>query len=332
MCQKSELAYFLFYNNSMKVVIVGKGLMLANLVLGAIDAGAEVVGVLRYEQTSENQFKLFIKDIFNTNPEVTLFKQLKINQIRMKSVNCKDFRKLLINKNVDMLLVGTWKERIKKETFNIPKIGTINAHPSLLPKYRGPNPYLQTILHGEKYSGVTLHLVDEHYDSGAILSQEKIEILDSDTSKELREKSVRIARKLVAELITDLNEKVITPIAQIEKNASYYPNISGDERMIDFSYQTALEITRTVRALHPFLPCYITHNENFFIINPYSMQILQEPFENCGAGEIIAKNSDKKSLTIVCKDKMAIRFNNLKLYKAELFTKKYIDTKILPTS
>ena len=45
-----------------------------------------------------------------------------------------------------------------------------------------------------------------------------------------------------------------------------------------------------------------------------------------------AKNSDKKSLTIVCKDKMAIRFNNLKLYKAELFTKKYIDTKILPTS
>ena len=129
-----------------------------------------------------------------------------------------------------------------------------------------------------------------------------------------------------------MNEKVITPIAQIEKNASYYPNISGDERMIDFSYQTALEITRTVRALHPFLPCYITHNENFFIIDPYSMQILQEPFENCGAGEIIAKNSDKKSLTIVCKDKMAIRFNNLKLYKAELFTKKYIDTKILPTS
>ena len=62
------------------------------------------------------------------------------------------------------------------------------------------------------------------------------------------------------------------------------------------------------------------------------MQILQEPFENCGAGEIITKNSDKKSLTIVCKDKMAIRFNNLKLYKAELFTKKYIDTKILPTS
>ena len=42
----------------MKVVIVGKGLMLANLVLGALDAGAEVVGVLRYEQTSENQFKL----------------------------------------------------------------------------------------------------------------------------------------------------------------------------------------------------------------------------------------------------------------------------------
>lgn len=306
--------------------------MLANLVLGAIDAGAEIVGVLRYEQTVENPIKLFFKDIFNPDPVVTLLKNLKINQIRIKSANSKDFRKLLLNKNVDILLVGTWKERIRKKTFDIPKIGTINAHPSLLPKYRGPNPYLQTILHGEKYSGVTLHLVDEHYDSGAILSQEKIEILDSDTSKELREKSVRIARKLVTELITDLNEKIITPIPQLEKNASYFQNISGDERMIDFSFQTALEITRTVRALHPFLPCYITHNDKFFIIDPYSMTILHEPFDDSGSGEIIAKNPDKNSLTIVCKDKKAIRFNNLKLYKSELLTKKYIETKILPTS
>lgn len=316
----------------MRVVIIGKGLMLANLVLGAIDAGAEIVGVLRYEQTAENPIKLFFKDIFNPDPVVTLLKQLKINQIRIKSANSKDFRKLLLNKNVDILLVGTWKERIRKKTFDIPKIGTINAHPSLLPKYRGPNPYLQTILHGEKYSGVTLHLVDEHYDSGAILAQEKIEILDSDTSKELREKSVRVARKLVTELLTDLNEKIITPIPQLEKNATYFQNISGDERMIDFSFQTALEVTRTVRALHPFLPCYITHNDNFFIIDPYSMTILQEPFEDSGSGEIIAKNPDKNSLTIVCKDKKAIRFNNLKLYKSEIFTKKYIETEILPTS
>ena len=97
---------------------------------------------------------------------------------------------MLIALNVDLIIVGTWKERITKETFNIPKIATVNVHPSLLPKYRGPNPYLQTILHGEKYSGVTLHLMNEKLDAGAVMKQQKVEILPSDTSKELRERSV----------------------------------------------------------------------------------------------------------------------------------------------
>lgn len=312
----------------MKVVILGKGLMLANLVLGARDAGAEIVGVFRYEHTCENPVKMFFKDTFNPEPETTLLKQFGINQIRMKSANCENFRKLMINLNVDLILVGTWKERIKKETFSISKIATVNVHPSLLPKYRGPNPYMQTILHGEKFSGVTLHLMDEKYDGGAILSQQKVEILETDTSKELREKSVRAARKLVAEFITDLDDKIITPIAQSEKNATYFPNISGDEKMLDFKFQTSDEITRTVRALHPFLPCYITHNDKFLVVNPYSMQALLEDTGNAKPGDIIAKSPEKSSLTIVCKDRKAIRFNGLKLYKKAFLTKRFIEKEV----
>ena len=316
----------------MRVVILGKGLMLANLVLGAKDAGADIVGVFRYEQTCTNAVKLFFKDIFNPDPEVTLLKQLNLNQIRMKSANSKDFRNLMINLNVDLIIIGTWKERLKKETFNIPTVGTVNVHPSLLPKYRGPNPYLQTILNGEKQTGVTLHLVDENFDSGAILAQEKVDILSADTSKELRERSVCTARKLVCEFIKDLDTKLITPIAQNPKYATYFPNISGNEKMLDFTFQTSDEISRTVRALHPFLPTYITHYDKFFKVDPYSFQILLEDIGDAKPGSIIAKNSDKKSLTIVCKDKKAIRFNNLKLYKSGFLTKKYIDERVYTTS
>lgn len=299
--------------------------MLANLVLGALDAGAEIVGVFRYEHTCENPIKLFFKDLFNPEPEVTLFKQLKVNQIRMKSANSQTFRKLLLMKNVDMVLVGTWGEKLRKETFDIPTVGTINVHPSLLPKYRGPNPYMQTILHGETESGVTLHLVNENYDRGSILAQEKVKIEENDTSKELREKSVRVARKMVAKFITDLDTSVITPIPQLEKNASYFPNISGDEKMLDFKFQTSTEIVRTVKALHPFLPCYITHNEKFFIVNPYGMQVLTEDVKDAEAGDIIYKYPQRKSITIVCKDKVAIRFSDLKLYKYPMLTSLYID-------
>lgn len=311
----------------MRVVILGKGLMLANIVLGAIDAGAEIVGVFRYEETCNSRFKLFFEDIFNPSPEISLIKSLNIRRIRLKSANGPLFRKLMLTLNVDLIIVGTWKERLQKDTFNLPTIATVNVHPSLLPKYRGPNPYLQTILHGEKYSGVTLHLVTEKFDVGPILKQEKIEILDSYTSKELREKSVHVARKLVTELIQDFDNKILTPVAQDERQATYYPNILGDERMLDFKFQTSTEISRTIRALHPFLPTYITFEKKFFVVNPYKFQIIDKEY-NAHPGDIIGKNPEKKSLSLMCADKKIIHFEDLKLYKAEYKTKSFIKNKI----
>lgn len=308
----------------MRVVVLGKGLMLANIVLGVLDSGAELVGVFRYEQTTTSSLKLWLQDFFNPAPEVTLLKKLKVNKIRLKSANGPLFRKLMTTMNVDLIIIGTWKEKISKETFNLPTIATVNVHPSLLPKYRGPNPYIQTILHGEKVSGVTLHLLSEKFDQGPILKQEKVKILDTDTSKELRERCVRTARTLVSEFISDLNEKMITPIAQSDRYASYYPNITGNERMLDFEFQTSTEISRTIRALHPFLPCYITYKDKFFIVNPYKFRVLSTE-SDANPGDIISKNSEMASLTIVCKDKKAIRFNDLNLYKFRFLTKYYID-------
>lgn len=323
-----KLNLFFVYNLSMRVVVLGKGLMLANIVLGVLDAGADVVGVFRYEETCNSRLKMLFDDFFKPAPEVTLINKLKIRQIRLKSANGPLFRKLMVTLNVDLIIIGTWRERLEKETFNLPTIASVNVHPSLLPKYRGPNPYLQSILHGEKYSGVTLHLVTEKFDNGPILKQEKVEILDSDTSQELRDRSVRTARKLVTELISDLDNKVLTPVAQNEKLATYYPNISGDERMLDFKFQTSDEISRTIRALHPFLPCYITYLNKFFIVNPYNFKILQESF-SANAGDIVAKNPEKSSITILCADDKAIRFTDLKLYKAERKTKEFIKSEVV---
>ncbi len=310
----------------MRVVVLGKGLMLANIVLGVLDSGAELVGVLRYEQTEKSYLRLMFEDFFKPAPEVTLLKKYKINQVMMKSTNDERFRQFLRHCNVDLLIVGTWKEKIEKETFNTPRIATLNVHPSLLPKYRGPNPYMQTILHGEEYSGVTVHLMNEKFDSGAILKQAKVDILPNDTSLELRERSVSAARNLIHDVINDLNNKMLEPIKQDEKYATYYPNISGEERMLDFEIQSSEEVSRTIRALHPFLPCYITHNDKFFVVNPYQFLVLRG-LSDKPAGTIIAKNPQKNSVTIVCKDGKAIRFSGLKLYKSRNI-KKYIEKEI----
>lgn len=299
----------------MRVVVLGKGLMLANIILGVKDAGGDIVGAFRYEQTCNSRLKLFFEDFFKPAPEVTLINKLKLNQIRFNSANSELFRELLIRLNVDLVIIGTWKEKIEPQTYNIPKIATLNVHPSLLPKYRGPNPYLQTILHDEKFSGVTIHLVNERYDAGAILKQSKIRIYENDTSKELRDRTIKQARGLVSEVIRDLNSKILTPVNQDEKQASYFPNITGEEMMLDFTVQTSDEISRTIRALHPFLPCYITHNNKYFRVNPYNFRILD--ISNGSPGDFIAKNYKNASVTVVCKDNKAICFSDLTLYKSK---------------
>ncbi len=292
----------------MKVVILGKGAMLANLIEGA--KGYNIVGIFRYERTVFNPIKLLLHDFFNPSHEVTLINKLKLHEIKCKSANSEEFKREILKLNADVILVGTWRERIKKEIFQLPTIATINVHPSLLPHYRGPNPYLQTILHGEKYSGLTFHLMSENYDEGPILAQEKIEILPMDTAKELKERTVFKARIMTEELLYRLNTEIIKTIPQGE--GSYYPNITGDEKMLNFKTQTSQEIFNTIRALHPFLPTYITVKNRFYKVNPYQAKIVNK---KGNPGQIVDYCKKTRSLTIACKDGNCVEMNDLKLYK-----------------
>ena len=306
----------------MKVVIIGKGEMLSNLIQGVLDAGFDIVGVFRHERTWMHPARLFLHDFFKSSPEVTLIKQFKLHEIKCRSANSEEFKNEILKLNADIILVGTWKEKLRKDIIDLPSIATVNVHPSLLPKYRGPNPYIQTILHGETQSGVTFHLMNEGFDSGALLAQEEVEILPYDTAKELKEKSVVVARVMACELLKILDKNAIKPVPQNENEASYFPNISGDEKMLDFENMTSVQVINTIRALHPYLPAYITYKNVFFVANPYKIKIVAGKGD---AGQIIEKNSKNKSLTICCKDGICVQLGGLKLYRMTPLTSLYIE-------
>lgn len=297
----------------MKIVLIGKGEMLANLIKGAVDANVQIAGIFRYERMALSPFKLFLHDLFKTSHDLTLIKKYKLHEIKCKSANCEKFRRELLRLNTDIMFVGTWREKITKKTFDIPRIASINVHPSLLPAYRGPNPYLQTIKHMEKYSGVTFHLIDGNFDTGAVLAQKRIEILPDDTGKELRTKTVFEARILITEVLKRLEFNIIKPIKQDESKASYYPNISEEEIMLDFTQKTAEEMHAHIRALHPWLSCYVTIGKNFYITNPYKLKIIDNINEP--AGSIIEKDFKTMTFTIACTNRKALQLSGLKLYR-----------------
>lgn len=246
--------------------------MFSNLILGTLDSKNKVVGVFRHERVTIPPLLLFFKDIFAPGKDLTFIKSLKLKEINARSVNSKEFYRAVLKLNPDIILVGSWSEKFKKPIIELPKVGTINCHPSLLPRYRGPNPYMRVIMNGEKETGVTLHLMDENLDTGPILLQKKIEILQGfkgDTGESLKNKCCAVARDTVTELLTTMNNEMIIPTNQSAKEASYYPQITEKDILINFE-KSSKEINALLRALTPWQPAYIPHKRTFLQVGGFS--------------------------------------------------------------
>ena len=240
----------------LKVVIIGYGEMFTNLIAAALDANCEIVGVLRKDTVKHSPIIKNLKDIFNPSVEYSYIKSYNLPEIEARGVNTDEFRKKLIALNPDIILVGSWGEKFEKATYDIPKIASINAHPSLLPKYRGPNPYFWTINNQEQASGVTFHLIDDNYDNGAILAQEEIKIYPSDTGKSLKERTVLTARGVACELLNALKEDIIIPYSSETKD--------GKEEWISLGSMEAKYLTSEVTEgfTGVLLAAYCEANEN----------------------------------------------------------------------
>ena len=320
----------------MKVVVIGKGEMLSNLIEGVLSAGCDIVGVLRYEKTVMPPLLLKLRDFFKTSYDVTLIKEKKLHEINCKSANSEKFRKELIKLNADVLLVGTWREKLRKEIIDTPVIASVNVHPSFLPKYRGPNPYLQTILHMEKKSGITFHLINENFDKGAILAQKEIPIMPDDTSKELKARTVYQARLLCSEILGKLADGLIIPVPQNEKEATYFPNIKPLDMMLDFEKETAEQIQARIKAFHPWLPCYVTYKNKYFIPNPYKLKVLdrthtqkileKSEIKSAKIGNIIGTHYKSRTIIVMCQNGKSLKMVGTNLYGFfnKPFTKMFI--------
>lgn len=308
----------------LKVVIIGYGEMFTNLIAGTLDSGSEIVGVFRKDMIKYPSFWRKIRDILNPSLEYNYIKSYNLHEIEAKGVNTKEFKHALLKLNPDIILVGSWGEKFSKEIYDLPRIAAINAHPSLLPKYRGPNPYFWTIRNREQVSGVTFHLIDKDLDTGAILAQEEIKIYPSDTGKSLKERTVLVARGVVCELLKDLGEDIIIPLTQREDKASYYSHPCDLE--LDFA-GTAEENEALIRAIYPWNEAYFFHNDTCLAISHTEIYINDSDFSQ--AGTIIDCDYKEKTISVLCGDNKVLKMH-VNLYKKydRPFTRNYIKREI----
>ena len=312
----------------LKVVIIGYGEMFTNLIAASLDANCSIVGVLRKDTVKYPSFVKKIKDIINPSLEYSYIKSYNLPEItNVKSVNSDKFRKKLLKLNPDIILVGSWGEKIEKNTYDMPKIASINAHPSLLPKYRGPNPYFWVIRNMEQETGVTFHLIDEKYDTGSILAQEVVKIYPSDTGKSLKERLVLTARGVCCELLKTLSEDLIIPLQQNEKNASYYSYPENLE--LDFK-KSAEENYALIHAIYPWDRVVFFDDITALTPNPNQTSVEDNKTDFKVPGTVTYIDIPTKTISVLCGNDKVLKMAGVYLYKTcdRPFTRNYIRREI----
>ncbi len=153
----------------------------------------------------------------------------------------------------DLFIVAAYGKLIPQSLLDTPSIGSINVHPSLLPKYRGPSPIQTALLNNDKKSGITLILMDRDIDHGPILAQEEMAILPQDTFVSLHIKMFEKAAKMLVTTITDFATKKLQPQEQDHDKATFCDHITRESGYFDLKNPpTPKDLDAMIRAFYPW--------------------------------------------------------------------------------
>lgn len=165
------------------------------------------------------------------------------------------FRETLSSLNPDMGILIAFGSILNREIIALPKMGIINLHPSLLPKYRGSAPLPRAIIKGEEETGNSIIKIDEGIDSGEIILQKRAKIKPEDTAGSLSERMAREGAFLLLKAISLVKEGNLELKTQDEKEATFAPKLKKSDGLINWGKE-ADEIYNLVRGLNPWPSAY----------------------------------------------------------------------------
>ena len=162
--------------------------------------------------------------------------------------------------NPDLILTLAYGQIVPQGLLDIPKLGCINLHGSLLPKYRGAAPIQYALINSEKKTGMTLMKMVKEMDAGEMYATEEVEIADEDNATSLFEKMGDVALKLILRVLPDYLDGKLPGVPQDESQVTFAPNIKPEEEKIDLT-KSKEEIFGLVRGLSEVPGAYLYFDE-----------------------------------------------------------------------
>ena len=279
----------------MKIVFMGTPDFAEKALEAVYNAGHEIVGIVTNPDRPKGRgMKLEASPV----KKYAESKNLKIYQpekIRKNEEFIEEIRKL----QPDVICVVAYGKILPKEILEIPKLGCINVHGSLLPKYRGAAPIQWAVLNGDKTTGITTMYMDVGMDTGDMILKKETQIGDDETTGELWDRLSKIGAVLLVETLQKIEDGTAPRIPQGEE-FSIAPMLDKEIAKIDWDNKTAIEIKNLVRGLNPIMGTYSFLNDRK--IKFWKVDVVSDnSFENEKNGTVIKADS-KDGLYIKAKD------------------------------
>lgn len=243
-------------------------------------AGVNIVGVVGPKKNHPTyfNFKNFVES-------------RELNFIEFDKLTDDDFIQKVKDLNADIAVVCSFNYRIPKVLLEAVKGGFINIHPSLLPDYRGPNPYSSVIINDEKETGVTLHFMDETFDTGDIIVQKKMQLSKIETMGTLFNRLNLLGLDMLLETLQQHENTPLNRQKQSIASSKLGKSMANENIIIDFE-KSAREIESFIRALNPFILAQAAFRGN--MVKVFSAEIVeQDSHQTYSPGEIVHIDEEK---------------------------------------
>ena len=235
----------------MKIVFMGTPDFAEESLKAVYEAGYEILTVVTNPDRKQGRgMKMSVSPVKKFAEE----KGLQILQPE-KVRNNEEFISKIKDLKPDVICVVAYGKILPKEILDIPKIGCINVHGSLLPKYRGAAPIQWAVLNGDRETGITTMYMDVGMDTGDMILKEKVTIGDDETTGELWDRLSKIGGELLVKTLKEIENGTAKRIKQGE-DFSLAPMLDKSIAKIDWENKTAREIKNLVRGLNPIMGAY----------------------------------------------------------------------------
>ncbi|MBI4977882.1 MAG: methionyl-tRNA formyltransferase [Spirochaetes bacterium] len=269
----------------MKTIFLGSTDFTRVCLEAALAAGADIAMLICQPDTKKDRHGGIVE-----LPVSAFARERGIPLLQPENINEPDVVSQIKALSSDLFVVVAYGQILKQPVLDIPRLGAVNVHASLLPKYRGASPIEHALLNGDAFTGVTLQKIALKMDVGDIVSQEKITIEPSWDYTSLYEAVKQAGARLVKDLYRDPAGSIAAAVAQNEHDASYCWKVKKEDAHIDWT-RSAISICNMVRAYAHWPVAYTGFRGK--MLKVYAAKPADDRLENTPVGSIIVHARNK---------------------------------------